>query len=165
VKDSPYSPINVSLSPYLVFKSSDLQDQYLSGKFHPALYVKLGAAGLWHYKQTGAQAVITSLYRDDGIHSGFRAGDLRTRHIYPYVSGRWEAWLNLVFLYYGKAGCKTAMIHEVKKCLNCGNHCEWNVAICNKCGKVAFGEPMGIHLHLQVGPREPAPEMPDRFIV
>jgi len=128
----------VILSPYLVFRTPELKGQYLSGKFHPGLYLKMNAAGFWHFENTGAQAVITSLWRQDGIHSCFRAADFRTRHIDPFLSEHWETWLNVTFKYYGKGGCQTALLHDVG---------------------------LGNHLHLQVGPREPIPPIPDSYVV
>jgi len=145
----------VILSPYIHFKTDRLRDEWISGPFQPMLYVVVNTAAWWHYTEFGIAAVITSLYRPDGIHKTYRAADLRTTHISEFAH-KWEFWLNSIFPYKGKAGCNTALVHEVKKCQKCGKHFQVELVTCPDCG--GKGKRLGSHLHLQIGPLEPWPD-------
>ncbi len=147
---------------YLRFKTTELRDQWLNGNLSPALKVKVLLAAWWHFQEFKQPAVITSLIRDDGIHKERRAADLRTSHISVFAH-KWEAWLNSVFPYQGKAGCNTALVHEVKKCIQCGKHFPVTKARCPKCG--AIGDKLGTHIHIQVGPKEGKPDTPANYVV
>jgi hypothetical protein len=139
---------------YVSFKGPREKEEWLSGgagpeatarDLHPALYVAVLAAGLWHFRRTGEPALVTCLLRtreeQQAIYPGRpdlrsphefgRAADLRTRHLPPATAREWAVWLNRTFDYLGRTGAATALIHEVG-------------------GR-------GTHLHLQIGPREPVP--------
>lgn len=136
------------LSPYIRFKSHALKLQWEDGyldasgntqQFHPALYIIVLAAALKHYKLTRKPLVITSLYRPGrgSVHNYGRGVDCRTHDIDEPQMGWWERWLKETFIYHGKVGCQTAMIHDTGR---------------------------GKHLHLQVGSDEKMPEVPETFI-
>jgi len=149
-------------SPYIRFDGYREQREWFEGcsankaaapRIHPTLYVLVLAAGLWHYRKTGRPAVVTHLLRTReeqrklyphrpslrSTHEYGRAADLRTRHLSSETALEWARWLNLCFDYYGRPGAMTALCHEV------GAH--------------------GRHLHLQVGPREGTPAVPETFIL
>jgi len=135
-------------SPYIRFKTPELESQWNEGyrdengnlnQLHPALKVLILAAAYKHFLLTGKPMVITSLYRSGrgSPHNYGRGGDGRIHDIPNPQRNWWEEWLNETFTYHGKLGCKTALIHDVGK---------------------------GNHIHLQVGPKEPIPEVPETFI-
>ncbi|OGG05344.1 MAG: hypothetical protein A3F83_13210 [Candidatus Glassbacteria bacterium RIFCSPLOWO2_12_FULL_58_11] len=146
-------------TPYLVFKSARLESEWSGGGtqkgvgLHPALYVVVLAAAHWHYRTLGKPAELTCLLRTPeeqkaiypdrrdfrSPHEFGRAADLRTLGLSPETSRLWEEWLNLTFSYRGKAGARTALVHEVHG--------------------------LGEHLHLQIGPQEAAPKMPESFVL
>jgi len=148
-------------SPYIRFDGYREQGEWFEGcragkaggrNLHPALYVLVQAAGLWHYRRTEQPAVVTHLLRTreeqrelypqrTGLrspHEFGRAADLRTRHLSRETALAWAEWINQSFDYLGRSGVMTAGCHEV------GTH--------------------GQHLHLQVGPREKVPPVPESFI-
>ena len=148
-------------SPYIRFDCYREQSEWFEGcsagnqagcGIHPALYAVVLAAGLWHYRKTGRPAVVTHLLRSREEQSRFypdrprlhsphefgRAADLRTALLGPDLALEWAEWLNRSFEYHGRVGVKTALYHEV------GGH--------------------GEHLHLQVGPREIVPRLPETFL-
>jgi hypothetical protein len=148
-------------SPYILFDGYREQSEWFEGcradkpagrRIHPALYVITLAAGLWHYREAGKPAVVTHLLRtrqeqrnlypdrpgQRSTHEFGRAADLRTRELSTEAALEWANWLNSTFSYLGRAGTRTALVHEV------GGH--------------------GRHLHLQVGPGERCPKNPATFI-
>ena len=147
-------------SPYIRFKSVRQEKEWFGGDaesagasaLHPALYVLALAAAHWHYRFTGSPAVVTQILRSPAEqleiypdsparrspHEFGRAIDLRTRELEPEAARQWEQWLNAAFAYRGRSGVQTALFHEVG-------------------GR-------GGHLHLQVGPAESLPRLPETFI-
>ncbi len=149
-------------SPYIRFDSYREQSEWFEGcgarkaesrNLHPALYVVVLAASFWHYRKTGRPAVVTHLLRTRreqrklypqrpklrSPHEFGRAADLRTRGLTAETALEWAEWVNLSFDYSGRDGVMTALCHEL------GTH--------------------GHHLHLQVGPREGMPPVPETFIL
>jgi len=161
-EDSPYNLGPIHPLPYLRFKTQELFEQWCSGRFHPALYIKIDMAAYLYFQLTSLAIVITSLWRPDGIHSYFRAGDLRTRNSAVGLE-QWSFSINRLFPYHGKAGCQTSLIHQVKKCLSCKEYYEMELVICPNCQSGDY-KLMGSHNHIQVGPREPLPKVPTSYI-
>ncbi|MBN2288863.1 MAG: hypothetical protein JXQ83_05975 [Candidatus Glassbacteria bacterium] len=149
-------------SPYIRFDGYREQSEWFEGcsagreagrRVHPALYVLVLAAGFWHYRNSGEPAVVTHLLRTReeqqslypgraGLrspHEFGRAADLRTRDLDGRTALEWAEWLNQAFEYRGRQGAMTAVCHELE------NH--------------------GQHLHLQVGPRDGLPAVPESFVV
>jgi len=148
-------------SPYIRFKSSRQQREWFSGSggvtggagVHPALYVVALAAAHWHFRSTGRPAVATHILRhrqeqleiypgNPGLrspHEFGRALDFRTRDLEPGLAGLWEEWVNSAFSYRGREGVRTALLHAVG-------------------GR-------GEHLHVQVGPAESLPRLPDNYVL
>ncbi|MEA2064482.1 MAG: hypothetical protein U9P14_12335 [Gemmatimonadota bacterium] len=149
-------------SPFIRFGSLHCESEWFETGYaggtkgpgiHPALYVAVLAACLWHFRRTGEPAVVTHLLRSSSEqrrlyphqphrrspHQYGRAADLRTRHLDDSTAEEWAEWVNRSFDYRGRAGVQTALYHQV------GNH--------------------GHHLHLQVGPAEDAPPVPDSFVL
>ena len=146
-------------SPYVVFKSARQEYEWHNSTprqethpvVHPALYVVVLAAAHWHYLRVGKPVVLTHILRTrreqraiypdrPGLrspHEFGRAADLRTRHLELQVAREWEEWINRSFPYYGRPQSATAQLHEVGS--------------------------RGLHLHLQVGPREKHPPWPETF--
>lgn len=139
---------------YLEFKDKRVESEWMAGfdpdapagtSLHPALVVVVAAAGHWIFRATGRRAVLTHLLRtrseQERIYPGEperrspheygRAADFRVRNLPADLAGEWEAWLNAAFGYLGRAGSRTAILHETG-------------------GR-------GMHLHVQVGPAEPRP--------
>jgi hypothetical protein len=131
---------------YLSFKDSRVEAQWNDpDSLHPALRVIVAAAAHWHWRATGQPAVLTCLLRSKeeqraiypdspqrrSPHEYGRAADFRTRDMAKAKAEAWRDWLNRSFTYLGRAGARTALLHEVNS--------------------------MGGHLHVQVGPAEPAP--------
>jgi len=138
--ESPYMCGRIQPSLYLRFLEKDLEEQWRSGIFHPKLYVVVDTAALWHFQQFKIPALVTSLWREwtgtgTKIHRAFRGCDLRSKHI-ETLAPAWEEYLNKTFPYLGKEGCTTAWLHDVGQ---------------------------GVHLHLQIGPLEPVPEIPASY--
>ena len=148
-------------SPYIRFDGEREKQEWFEGclanmpkarRIHPALYVMVLAAALWYYRRTGEPVVITHILRTReeqrkfypdqpnkrSTHEFGQAADLRTRNLSFEVAQEWAEWLNLCFDYYGRLGSMTALVHEV------GKH--------------------GMHFHLQVGPHEKLPPVPETFI-
>ena len=132
--------------PYVQFKTRRIEAEWnAAGVIHPALRVVVSAAALWHWRTAGRQAVLTcalrsreeqrAIYPDQperrSTHEYGRAADFRTRDLDPNMARAWEAWINSAFAYLGRAGTRTALLHEVNS--------------------------LGGHLHVQVGPDETVP--------
>lgn len=138
-------------STYLRFSDARVESEWLESlletepelqKIHPAIYVIVTAAALWHFRRTGQPATVTHIlrtnseqrliYPDDpsrrSPHEFGRAVDLRTRHLKAGESDQWHDWINRTFEYYGQKGLSTAVCHEIG-------------------GR-------GRHMHIQVGPAE-----------
>jgi len=149
-------------SPYIRFDGRREEIEWFSGRgageefrghqLHPALYALVLAAALWHYRRTGKPVVITHILRSRAEqrkiypdkpgrrspHEFGRAADLRTRRLDSEIAREWAEWINQSFEYLSKTKTKTALVHEV--------------------------DGRGVHLHLQIGSREPTPEKPDSYI-
>lgn len=126
------------------FKTDRIKNEWSGAALNPALRVIVVAASLWLIRKTGKAAIITGLFRtrDEqraiypnepdkrSTHEYGRAADIRVMGVLTDAQAHeWEAWINTAFAYYGKAGSRTALLHEV------GN--------------------LGGHMHIQVGPEEP----------
>ncbi len=130
---------------YLDFKTGRQKREWQNQRLHPALGVIVLAAARWHWLATGESAVVTSLLRtaDEqraiypaspgrrSPHEFGRAADIRVTTLAAGQARDWACWLNETFVYSGRSGLKTALVHEVG-------------------GR-------GRHLHLQVGPGENIP--------
>jgi len=143
-------------SPYIRFKSPRQEREWFArspgAEIHPALYIVVLAASHWYCQRTGQPAVLTHLLRTEreqrqiypdrtayrSPHEFGRATDMRTAGLEPVVAREWEDWINRSFPYSGKPGARTALFHEVGG--------------------------LGEHLHIQVGPLESAPKIPETFI-
>jgi len=148
-------------SPYIRFKSLRIEREWFAGSnssdrmpnLHPALYVAVLAAAYWHFRRTGKPAVLTHLIRSReeqrkiypdkpnvrSVHEFGRGADLRVTDLEEMARIEWENWINQNFEYRSaKQGPRTAIIHQVGS--------------------------LGEHLHIQIGPLEPSPHIPDTFI-
>ena len=139
------------ISPYLRFQTPELEQQWQAGVLHPALAAVVLFAARLHFLYTRQPALITSLYRpgDPGVHGQLpcQGADLSVRFLAGIQKDNWPAAINEAFPYvYTQAqGKQTALVHEAFD---------------------SAGNSRGpVHLHLQVGPLEPTPEMPESFIV
>jgi len=142
----------MDLSPYLRFDGArEKKEWFESEQLHPALYVVVLAAALWHYRRTGKPVVIThilrtraeqrSYYPDDpdkrSLHEFGQAADLRTRDLDLKTVREWAEYINDTFKYFGSVGIQTALVHDIG---------------------------MGRHFHIQIGPHESRPAKPETFI-
>lgn len=121
-----------------------LKEQWESDALKPSIVNVVLFAGHKHFLMTGESATITSLIRpkttDSGVHAAGRGADLRSKHLTPEQAQEWEDAINTAFPWYGKYSssttAQTALIHEVRG---------------------ESGDSLGLHLHVQVPPREPQP--------
>ena len=148
-------------SPYIRFKSPRIEREWFAGsdssdhssKLHPALYNIILAAAHWYYNRTGEPAILTHIIRSRAeqlkiypdkpdhrsVHEFGRGVDIRTTILQPVVAMEWVEWIDKAFEYQSsRLDLHTAIIHAVGD----------------------YGE----HLHIQVGPLEPSPHIPDSFI-
>jgi len=140
-------------SPYLRFKSQRISDEWQDNRLNPLLRIIVLAAAYWHFRNTTIPAVLTGLLRTReeqqaiypsepnrrSVHEYWRGADLRTTHI-NILAPEWRDWINSIFPYNGSnPAIMTALVHQV------GTH--------------------GEHLHLQCGPNERIPEVPDGYIL
>ena len=130
---------------YLDFKTDRQRGEWQSQRLHPALSVIVLAAARWHWLATAEPAVVTGILRTPAEqraiypagagrrspHEFGRAADIRVTSLADGQAEAWARWRNDTFVYSGRSGLKTALVHQV-----------------------AGG---GRHLHLQVGPGEDAP--------